>query len=285
MKVEFLMVCRAELANVNILRETLAQTLQTDYDEINADELTDNVRLTLQRSLPDGTDETGNSFERVIYGFEIILPENTTYPQSVVNDFAGALSDTEGIEHLLKFYDELLLEQNLEYMRELFSIEMNLRKILSLIYLSAGQKSFYDLLCDDVVGARGKDDNKPTPEQMRKACENEFFHLLFSDYPKLNQRRPLSQVANIINLLLNADSFEYIKCELTRTPVETESDKDFIVSLKSLLDPVEKLRNSVAHNRTSGERIVQSYTEAKARLENECNSYLSSFIPNEHDNV
>ncbi len=279
MKVEFLMVCSAELASVNHLRETLSQTLQTDYDEFKPDELTDNVHLTLLRRVPDGMDENGNTVGRVVCGFDIVLPESTTYPQNVINDFSGALIDAEGVEHILKFYDELLLEQNLDYMRELFALEMNLRKILSLIYLSNAQKSFYELLCDDVVGVIKDDGSKPTPEHMQKEHENEFFYLLFNQYPKLNQRRPFNQIANVVSLLLNADSFEYIKQEVSRLPIQSEEDKDFLLSLKPLLDSIEKLRNPVAHNRTCGERVAQSYKVAKAKLENECDLFLSTFAP------
>jgi hypothetical protein len=88
----------------------------------------------------------------------------------------------------------------------------------------------------------------------------------------------MSKVENIISLLLNADGFEYIKRELTRMPVEAETDSDFITSLKTLLGSVETLRNCVAHNRASSQRMMKSYETARDTLNSKFDEFLKPFL-------
>jgi hypothetical protein len=121
-------------------------------------------------------------------------------------------------DHVLKFYDDFLLRQNLDLVRELFALEMNLRKALSVVYLAAG-KEFYNLLCDDQVDVIKQGGEKPTSEHMQKLCENEFFHLTFSQYRGLNQKRPITHVATIVNAILSANSLEDLKVKLAQPPV------------------------------------------------------------------
>ena len=56
---------------------------------------------------------------------------------------------------------------------------MKLRRVLTLIYLYAYQDGNpYDLLCDESTPPIVKE--RPKPEQMKAALENQFFHLIFS---------------------------------------------------------------------------------------------------------
>ncbi len=88
----------------------------------------------------------------------------------MVQEFAEALSATPGVEHVLKFYDEHLLEENLSYMRELFVLEMRLRKALSVVYLAAYRDDYYDLLREEnvTVADKEKPDERTIAQPLRK---------------------------------------------------------------------------------------------------------------------
>jgi hypothetical protein len=270
------MVCRDDVANADLLRELLQQTLTANFDEISLDAVTYNVRFTLQRRAPDLFDENGQPIHRIICGFELLLPEGTAYLATVLKDFSESLFNTDGVDHVLKFYDDNLLEQNAGLMHELFALEMKLRKALSLIYLAAYRDDYYNLLRDESVKAFKKDGQKLTEAELKEPFENEFFHLLFSQYINLN-KRPNPKPDDILNLLRDSDSFDTIKLELTRIPIEDGTDSDLIASLKQMLDPIEKLRNCVAHNRTPTDRIIQNYRNAHNELDRKLDEFLALF--------
>ena len=87
--------------------------------------------------------------QRTVLGFTLELPDETESPSTVVDDFADALR-AEPIEHIVKFEDPLLHQELAKYAEEIFSLEMKLRRVLSVIYLNAYQEdNFYDLLREE----------------------------------------------------------------------------------------------------------------------------------------
>lgn len=277
MRLEFLMVCDAEKANVGFLRELLGEVLAESYDEVTEEELENMVSLSLSRPAPNAQDENGQTVNRTLCGFDLELPGETPNLQLVIKDFSTTLTDVSGVEQVLKFYDDYLLNENVEYMRELFGLEMRLRKALSTVYLANYPNDLYNLLRDETENVQGKE--KPRAEDMHLRHENEFFHLVFSQYIKLNQRRPLSKTEDLLELIRKAENFDSLREEVEREPVPDESDKDFLASLKQRIDPIEKLRNCVAHNRTAPERIAQNYQTAKVNLLGGINEFLERFEP------
>lgn len=279
MKVEFLIVCQPERAveiiSAAFLRELLQSVLADNLDEFDESALTDCITLTLRREVARTAD--AEELARVICGFDLLLPEETTYPKDVIEQFADALAGQDGVLHLLKFYDELLLEKNLELAKEVFALEMTLRKALSLIYLTQYEDSSYNLLREDQVQIAKKDGEKPKPEEMEKSRENEFFHLLFSQYINLNKRRQLAEVKTILELIQQADSYDLFKAQLSRKPITDEHDGDFITSLKDLVKSIEELRNCLAHNRTPSEKALENYGNSKVNLTQRIEGYLRQF--------
>lgn len=269
MKVEFLILCHPEDVSEDSLRELLQQTLANNLDEKSLDELTDNIRFTHLREIAD---PNGDAL-RVIRAFDLMLPEGTTYPDRVIKEFADTLRDSENIDHLLKFYDDTLLEKHLAHQRELFEFEMMLHKALSFIYLNSYKVGFYELLRDETI----KPANAPTEQDMHEAHENEFFHLLFSQYISLNKRRSLNKVEDVLKLVQGAKNFKELKKEIARAPVADEGDSDFLASLKQRINSVERLRNCVAHNRTPLEKVLQDYSTARSLLDESLINFLKRF--------
>ncbi len=269
MKVEFLIVCHPEDLSEDSLRELLQQTLANNLDEKSLDELTDSIRFTHLRALAN----TNGGLPRVIRAFDLTLPEETTYPDRVIKEFADTLRESEDVDHILKFYDESLLEKHITHQRELFEFEMKLRKALSIVYLNSYGERFYELLRDETIKPAGSS----TESEMLEAHENEFFHLLFSHYISLNKRRTINKVEDVLKIVQAADDFDKFKQEISRSPVQDEADSDFLASLKQRLNSVEQLRNCVAHNRTPLEKVLQDYSTAQTELDDSLRAFLKRF--------
>ena len=57
-------------------------------------------------------------------------------------------------------------------------------------------------------------------------------------------------------------------------PITEERYVDFLASLRQRVDPIEKLRNCVAHNRSISQRIIDDYEMAKGPLLEEIDALL-----------
>ena len=150
----------------------------------------------------------------------------------------------------------------MNFARELFRFEMILRKALSLMYLNAFASGYYDLLRKDKVILAGK---KLKEEEMEPTRENQFFHMGFSQYAKLNKRRQI-EPKDIADALQNAANFDAFKAEVLRTPVTDDLDKSLIFSLEEAMESIESLRNCIMHNRTPAPELVENYLNAKRTL-------------------
>src|SRR2546430_17481336 len=102
---------------------------------------------------------------------------------------------------------------------------------------------------------------------------------MFSDYIKLNKRQPPTNLEDLIALFKNAVSFDTFREELNRMPVERDEDAELVASLKEILDPIEKLRNCVAHNHAPSQTAIDQYLMAKPTLDQKLDDFLSSFEP------
>jgi hypothetical protein len=97
MRIEFLIVCHPEDVSADSLRELLQQTLANNLDEKSLDELTDSIRFTHLREFADPNGDA----PRVIRAFDLLLPEETTYPDRVIKEFADTVRDSEDVDHLM----------------------------------------------------------------------------------------------------------------------------------------------------------------------------------------
>lgn len=257
------------------LREKLGEVLADNANEVDEVQLDQSVIPRLRRTCEIKVDANGVNTTRTIFGFCLDLPDETANAETVIAEFGGILAETAPIIHIVKFDDPILQEKNQQYAMELFQLEMKLRRVLSLVYLHSYSDDYFDLLRDEMTLLMKKE--APTEEQMKRAVENQFFHLTFGQYVGLNTRRLPNSIADIIDHFRESDSFESFKSELERSPVTDEADQLLLASLRDKLDPVEKLRNCVAHNRAVSERLAQDYVTAKPLLEAELDAYLQRF--------
>ena len=109
---------------------------------------------------------------------------------------------------------------------------------------------------------------------MRDLTENQFFRLEFRDYINLNQRS-VTNVDDVIDIIRYSDSFEVFRNEIFNRPVVHPEDASLISSLKTIMDPIEAMRNCVAHNRHPTEDVLLSYPNARDQLADLLNQYLA----------
>ena len=189
---------------------------------------------------------TGKLLGPILYGFQLELTDEVDSPALVIKDVSESLRRDPEVEHIIKFYDTLVEEENLKRARELFALEMRLRRAISFIYLYAYGGTYYDLLRNDALGTDGRLKKRmPKPEELRAQTENEFFHLLFNHYGELNNQRETRQLDDLIKQLAASADFAALQRDLQRMPVEDEDDRKFLDRIKRDLNPAEELRNPV----------------------------------------
>jgi hypothetical protein len=264
-----------------LLKEKLGDVLEDNLNEFDDAQVGQFIIPHLWRPCESQTDTDGLVSTRTIFGFRLELPDGTENIETVISDYCSILAETTPVFHLVKFEDPLLMAKNSAYAAELYQLEMKLRRVLSIVYLYAYSDDFYGVLRDEVIQPMKKE--APTAEQMKNVAENQFFHLTFGQYVGLNSRKLPTNVSDIIDHLRESDTFESFKSELERAPVADESDQLLLASLRDKLDPIEKLRNCVAHNRTVTERLAQDYVTAKPGLEGELDAYLRRFNTENQD--
>ena len=284
MRFEFIVFCiLGDDADIpSLLLDLLAAALQEQFVESEEESIKQMVELTHLRVGDELVGLYGQAANCRIVGFNIDLSE-VEAPHLVIEEFATSLLNTDFIVHMAKFDDPVLMKELCEYARDIFHLEMKLRRVLSFIYLHAYQEgNLYDLLREEQT--------KPvTPQlkdqQMSAAYENQFFHMSFAEYAKLN-RRPSMNSTSLQEAILASRDYDDLRNEIERHPIEDELGASLLSDLKELMDPIEQMRNCVAHNRRPSNRIRENYLTARPRLEERMNTYLSNLLwPSEHETL
>jgi hypothetical protein len=214
----------------------------------------------------------GNAQPVNLVGLTISLPDEVQYPERVLDEFTEALADTEPFVHAVRFEDERLRDELALLAGELFDLEMKLRRVLTFIYLHAYPTGHpRDLLFEEKVRPTS---DAPPAHAMATRGENPFFYLTFSQYTKLNER-PQLKPEQLLALIGSCNSFDVLQQELRRRPVEEEDDAGLLAGLQETMSVIERMRNSVAHNRRPSERLRANYQQAVPVLDGMLDTYLS----------
>ncbi|HLP10239.1 MAG TPA: hypothetical protein VK178_18905 [Opitutaceae bacterium] len=262
----------------DILRRRLREVLEANLNDVEDEALARMVRTTFERPQPDA----GDGIRRAVLGFSLDLPGETASLRDVVDEFADALM-ADPIQHAVKCEDPLLRTELATRAEELFTLEMKLRRVLSIIYLHAYPDTDpYELLREETVQPMAS--AKPQMEQMKAAAENQFFHLTFGQYVGLNQRPPFKD-KDLITLIRDRATYDALRDELARQPVEHEDDAVFLASLRERMDAVEKMRNAVAHNRRPSKKTNEAYLNALPLVNQALEGYLANLSADWRDSL
>ena len=275
MTFEFIISCNTtsvrdiHRALINSLVEVLENN-EDEFDTYDADQVDQMIQLRHVRMGESSTEDDGAETAHVLVGFILELPEEAVAAEAIVQEFAESLTNTPPIVHAVRFEDPLLQAELAERAKEIFALEMKLRRVLSLIYLYAYRSEEpFNLLRNEKVNPMGK----PTPEQMKRVGENQFFHLTFGNYAALNQKQEFKH-NELLKIIRDADTYEKFYDEFNRVPIEHEDDVELLAGLNNLMDSIEGMRNCVAHNRRPDDSSVENYNNARSQLHKILDNYL-----------
>lgn len=257
-----------------ILAGLVEKVLEDNLNQVEPESITQMIRCQEERIGDECVDRNGDAARYTLLSFTLDFPDEIEQIEAVIEDFCAALSDTEPICHCVKFEDSLLQRELRRRAEDIFALEMKLRRVLTFIYLHANQAGDpYDLLCDESVQPMNKD--KPVPAQMKAANENQFFHLTFGQYVNLNQRPDIKQVSGLLEIVRDSATYEDLRAEINRKPVEYEDDAVLLAGLKERMDAIETMRNCVAHNRRPTAKVVENYENALPLVDKLLREYLA----------
>ena len=242
--VDYLVVYSEEMDLMELLTEMLKNALEDVDDEPpEAEALAQHINIRYTKKREDKAKK--REYCRRISGFSVEFDSAEERLGELIDNFSRSVVDyeDEGIKHLLKLHDPRLQRTLREYAKDIFEIEMKLREALSLIFANTCVKDFYNLLEDTGVRLSRTCDI----DQMQKYHENQFFHLVFSQYKQINNYNPITKQEHI----------------------------DFLASLRDQVELIEDLRNCVAHNRSIPEDIIANYETAKGTLLKEIDKVLN----------
>ena len=257
---------------VGVVRDCLAKVLEDNLNEFDNDAVERMVIPRLQRQGVYRVDESDGNFLRELFGFALDLPEETASMCTVIDEFAEALNAAP-VVHLVKFDDPLTRADFARWADEIYTLEMKLRRVLSLVYLHAYQEgSPYELLREETVQPMNKEQSKP--DYLKIQAENEFFHLTFGQYVGLNSR-PEFKLAQLLGLIRSKEEYDHLRQEIIRAPVEDEDDAVLLAGLKERMDAIEAMRNCCAHSRRPSKKVIQNYHNATPLLHQLLDDYLA----------
>ena len=261
---------------LDILRDRLRDAFDASLTEADDDGLERMFQTNFGRARP--ADEDGRESQMLSFSLEI--PDETESLDDVIDEFTSALT-ADPVEHAVKCEDPLLRAELADRAEELFVLEMKLRRVLSIIYLFANPETDpFDLLRDETVQPMTKD--APTAERMKSVSENQFFYLTFGQYVSLNRKPAIKDLAALIS---KEETYEDLRAEIQRQPVEHEDDADFLASLKDRLNAIEKMRNAVAHNRKPSKKTTENYLNALPQVNQALDDYLAAVAADWQDSL
>lgn len=279
--VDYLLVHEGDTDAIDRLVHRSLEDALMETEDISQDEAMTLVSECLRLKYSQPTRRAEN---RRVSAFRLDTEVEDDVAADFLESFEAALSspetddeeeeDSAKVLHILKFGNPLLKRQLANYADELFGLEMGLREALSAVFLIQYGDDVYDLLREVTVKVASKE--KPMEAQMKVALENEFFHLLFSQYTQLNEGEAPTNVSQLLEVIGTAQDFEAFRRKITRHPIEDENHRDFIASLKERMDAIEKLRNCVAHNRAIPNRARENYEKARIELNQRTTEFLDS---------
>lgn len=130
MTFEFIISCHAVSGTdlQQVLVDLLTGVLEDNLNEFDPDNIGQMIQI--RHSDPNFTVND----DVKILGFALELPDETESAEAVVQEFANALPDASPIFHAVKFEDPLLRDRLAKRAKEIFALEMKLRRDFVLIH-------------------------------------------------------------------------------------------------------------------------------------------------------
>ncbi len=227
--------------------------------------------------------------DKYVSGFSIDLETQDYDHSKMIQSINDRFADDEGFFVAFKYSDNPLFTLLQRLYGELYNIEMKLREAITLIFIDSYKDDFYNLLYEIDVSPRPllrevQKNKENKGKFLAKRLENEFFHILFSDYVKLTKPRTLKQ--NDLYLIAKlSNNFDEFRDKILKRGIVKEEYLEFINSIKENLDNLEKVRNCVAHNRTPSDDDIYNYDLSKEDVIQKIDAFIQSLSGEEEGNA
>jgi len=252
----------------------LEQAYEDSYiDDYDAATLEDAIQIKYEKLLPKSS--------KVIVGFEITLPEDSPEIEMLIASINNNLLSSSNIEAVFKFKDLDLFSKLGALSSDLFEIEMKLREAITFIFIDTYGSDYYNLLKEINVGPQFEEkrnlrkDAEQRKEFLSKRLENEFFHIMFKQYSKLLELKPL-KVEELTSTIEVSKDFQEFKRRMIARGIIKEEYLDFISSIKIDMETLENVRNCVAHYRTPSDDDLANFEMVKEQLFQKIDNFLES---------
>lgn len=252
--------------------EVLKEVYQENYDEFDEINIIHQLHFQYTKKIEE------NKF---LIGFSIEFEEIGTEINNLIIDFSSNLDDLECVDVVFRFNDENLLRFIVDIHKELFSLEMKLREAITLIFIDTYKEEYYDFLRDMNLSPHFEGnknlqkDKTQRKEFLKKRYENEFFHILFDDYIKLNSPKTLRQ-DDLFVITEISQNFEEFKKNITERGITKPIYKTFIEEIKNVIFPVSRIRNCIAHNRMLSTEDSENYQTYFEEINKKIDEFLNS---------
>ena len=250
--VQFVLVMTDEQIELEVLDE-LSPALESLADDVGL--LSARAFFTYRRASTNG----------VVAGLRLELEGEPDAIRAAVEAAVDVLRTNTEILHIVKVADASVQDQNARHAARIYQLESRLREALSLLLLSTVEDgSFYSLLDASQVGTN-KD--VPSNQALEAALENEFFYVSFSEYKNVIKRKLPGSVPDVLAVMRATANYDQFLAAIHPTLITDEKTADFVTSLSTVLDSIEKARNCVAHNRQMSRKLLFNFDKAATELD------------------
>lgn len=243
---------------LKVIGKSLHLTLQDDlYNQINLETALDFITIRLNKNLQSG--------EQLCY-FHIEIDE-TIYDLSkydeLIEGFTNRLKQENGFFKLIKYVDDLRLETYKTIYLEIADIEMKIREVFSYIFYSKYDDKNQDIFEEFEVQITNKEDVKS--DELVKRLENKFFYLTFKQYLKFDTPKDIP-TKEVLPLIINNQTYDLLREYVSSRGIIEQRHLSFLRNVSRLLDPIENVRNCIAHNRKIPNNQLDNYPNAKREI-------------------
>lgn len=193
-------------------------------------------------------------------------------PYRSVAEFEDMLFDAEEVFEVCKTHDSFKITENRDFLTELYSIEMKIREIYTVLARLQG----VNLKSSRVRLLKTYQDDEQVP---KKRLMNEFFYIEFSDYRNVDRRKE-TKLENILDVLRRVRRVKDISdavIELSHPTLRLEERFNELSRIPEAIGRLEDFRNGIAHNRYLVEPEIENFEKAKNIIDEVYGVFIQKF--------
>ena len=190
-------------------------------------------------------------------------------PYSLIKEFEDIIQYDNRILEVCKTYDSFKIEENREFLMELYNIEMKIREIYTILARLQG----INLKNSKVKILKEYQNNEIA---FKKRLMNEFFFIEFSDYKNVDRRKDtkLEDLIDGLRQVKRVKDIGNIIIELSHPTLYLEERFNELSRIPDAIGRLENFRNNIAHNRYISENDVENFKKAKGIIDEIHNIFL-----------